>query len=96
MDHEKLKMLAHLKILSRKAGHELDLPRLIADQVYASAALDKFMADGNEELIMTALAVKEKLGLMPQPAAAAPAPPEPAAEDPPKKDTKKYVFGPRG
>lgn len=99
MDQEKLKLLAHLKVSSRKAGFELDLPKLIADSDYAIERLDHFAATENEDLVLTALMVKDALGLMPvtariEPPAAPPAekPIEPTA----KKDTEKYKFGPRG
>lgn len=99
MDHEKLKLLAHLKVSSRKAGFELDLPKLIADKTYAIERLDYFAATENEDLVLTALMVKDKLGLMP-PAAqteVAPAPPvEKPVEPAPKKNPEKYKFGPRG
>jgi hypothetical protein len=101
MDHEKLKLLAQLKVTSRKAGFGLDLARLVADHDYARTELDNYMASDSDELVLLALTVKDRLGLMPQPipaaAPAATAPAEmPAAPDSTKKDAKKYVFGPRG
>jgi hypothetical protein len=101
MDHEKLKLLAQLKVASRKAGFGLDLSRLVVDQDYARTELDNYMASDNDELVLLALTVKDRLGLMPQsipmraPAASVPAE-TPAAPDSTKKDAKKYVFGPRG
>jgi hypothetical protein len=99
MDHEKLKLLAQLKVASRKAGFELDLSRLVVDNDYARSELDRFMASDNDDLVLLALTAKDKLGLMPQPAPAPSplaAPPEPPPSESPKKDGKKYVFGPRG
>lgn len=99
MDQEKLKLLAQLKVASRKAGFELDLSRLVVDHDYARTELDRFMASDSDELVLLALTAKDRLGLMPQaPAQAAPMPvaETPAAPESPKKDGKKYVFGPRG
>jgi hypothetical protein len=99
VDHEKLKLLAHLKVSSRKAGFELDLSKLVADSAYAIERLDYFAAAEDEDLVLTALMVKDKLGLMPTAAPGEPAPPPPAekpAETAPKKDPEKYKFGPRG
>jgi hypothetical protein len=97
MDQEQLKLLAHLKVTSRKVGLDLDLPRLIADRVYAIERLDVFAASDNEDLVLTALMVKDKLGLMPVAARIESAPPpEKPAETTPKKDPEKYKFGPRG
>lgn len=99
MDQEKLKLLAHLKVSSRKAGFELDLPKLIADSNYAIERLDHFAATENEDLVLTALMVKDALGLMPvtaSPQAAAAPPAEKPIGPAPKKDLEKYKFGPRG
>jgi hypothetical protein len=99
VDREKLKLLAHLKVSSRKAGFELDLPKLIADSAYAIERLDHFAATENEDLVLTALMVKDTLGLMSTTARAdaAPAPPaEKPIEPAPRKDPEKYKFGPRG
>jgi hypothetical protein len=97
MDQEQLKLLAHLKVTSRKVGLDLDLPRLIADRVYAIERLDVFATSDNEDLVLTALTVKDKLGLMPVQASPTPESPEPKAGDKVvKKDPEKYKFGPRG
>jgi hypothetical protein len=99
VDQEKLKLLAHLKVSSRKAGFELDLPKLIADNAYAIERLDYFAATENEDLVLTALMVKDALGLMPTAAQTevVPAPPvEKTIEPAQKKDPEKYKFGPRG
>jgi hypothetical protein len=99
VDQEKLKLLAHLKVSSRKAGFDLDLPRLIADSAYAIERLDYFAATENEDLVLTALMVKDALGLMPTAAQieVVPAPPvEKPIEPAQKKDPEKYKFGPRG
>jgi hypothetical protein len=83
VDQEKLKLLAHLKVSSRKAGFDLDY----------------FAATENEDLVLTALMVKDALGLMPTAAQieVVPAPPvEKPIEPAQKKDPEKYKFGPRG
>ena len=98
MDQEQLKLLAHLKVTSRKAGMDLDLPKLIADNAYAIERLDVFAASDNEDLVLTALMVKDKLGLMPSAVAPPPPPPSPAVKpsDSASKESQKYKFGPRG
>jgi hypothetical protein len=96
MDQEQLKLLAHLKVTSRKVGLDLDLPRLIADRDYAIERLDVFATSDNEDLVLTALMVKDKLGLMPAQAPAAPVPEPKPADKVVKKDPEKYKFGPRG
>ena len=97
MDQEKLKLLAHLKVSSRRAGFDLDLSKLVADNAYAIERLDYFAATENEDLVLTALMVKDELGLMPEAARIESAPPpEKPTEIAPKKDPEKYKFGPRG
>jgi hypothetical protein len=97
VDQEKLKLLAHLKVSSRKAGFDLDLSKLVADNTYAIERLDYFAATENEDLVLTALMVKDKLGLMPIAALSESAPPrEEPVETATKKDPEKYKFGPRG
>jgi hypothetical protein len=97
VDQEKLKLLAHLKVSSRKAGFDLDLSKLVADNAYAIERLDYFAATDNEDLVLAALMVKDKLGLMPTAARIEPAPPpEKPTDAAPKKDPEKYKFGPRG
>ncbi len=65
MDQEQLKLLAHLKVSSRKAGVDLDLSTLVADREYAIERLDEFASLDREDLILASLMVKDKLDLMP-------------------------------
>ncbi len=97
LDQEQLKLLAHLKVSSKKAGFELDLSKMMADREYAIGRLDEFASSDSEELILASLMVKDKLGLMPAPAAAPVAAVEvKAVDEGAKKDAEKYKFGPRG
>ena len=97
MDQEQLKLLAHLKVSSRKAGFDLDLSKLVADREYAIGRLDEFASSDSEELILASLMVKDKLGLMPTQAAAPLTAVEvKAVDEGAKKDAEKYKFGPRG
>jgi hypothetical protein len=103
MDHELLKMLAHLRIVAKRAGLNCDLTRMLQDRAYAREFLDAAMTADNEELVFAALAMQDKMGLIvaaPQTAAAAEPKPEPKPDPtvPVKAgvDANKYKFGPRG
>ncbi len=96
LDPEQLKLLAHLKVSSKKAGFDLDLSKLVADRDYAIGRLDEFASSDSEELILASLMVKDKLGLMPTPAAPVAVVEVKAVDEGAKKDAEKYKFGPRG
>ena len=95
MDHELLKQLAKFKMLLRRsANHSVDIEKLLADRAYAKQVLSIAEEADSEELVVMALELKDKLGLLSQPAA-----PAAKANDKPEDDEKpkdKYVFGPRG
>ncbi len=93
MDQTLLKELAHFKVLLRKATqHSTDIERLITDPAYGKQILSLAEEADSEELVVLALELKDKLGLLPQPNAAVKAV-EPATAP---ADTNKYVKGLRG
>ncbi|MEQ1518877.1 MAG: hypothetical protein ABL931_20545 [Usitatibacteraceae bacterium] len=96
MDQALLKELSHFKLLLRKtANHSADISRLLSDKSYAKQVLSIAEESDNEVLIMLAISLKDKLGLLPQVGAATEVKPKDAdGED--DKPKNKYVFGPRG
>jgi hypothetical protein len=99
MDHELLKMLAHLRILAKRAGLNCDLTQMLQDRTYAKEFLDAAMAADSEELVLAALEVQSKMGLITvAPQTAAQTVPAPESSVPTKTgvDVNKYKFGPRG
>lgn len=95
MDQALLKELAHFKLLLKKtASHSTDIEKLLSDKAYGKEVLSLAEESDNEELILMALDLKDKLGLLPQPGKAAEAKPEDAIEE--DKNKGKYVFGARG
>lgn len=99
MDQALLRQLAQFKLLLRKASnHSVDIEKLISDRAYAKQVLSLAEESDNEVLILLALELKDKLGMLPK---AAPAETKPATEkakdDATDAATKgKYVFGARG
>ena len=94
MDQTLLKELAHFKVLLRKATqHSADIERLITDPAYGKQILSLAEEADSEDLVLLALELKDKLGLLPQPGAAATKDVEPVAAP---ADANKYVKGLRG
>lgn len=94
MDQSLLKELAHFKVLLKKATqHSTDIERLITDPAYGKQVLGMAEEADSEELVVLALELKDKLGLLPQPGAPAVKPVDAA---PVNGDEKKYVKGLRG
>jgi hypothetical protein len=97
MDQELLKELAHLKMLLKKQnGTSVDLGKLLSDKTYAAEVLGVAEETDNPPLVMLAIDLKARLGLIPDAPTNAPAAAAPAPEDPDKPPQKKYVFGTRG
>jgi hypothetical protein len=97
MDNELLKKLAHLKILlKRNGGIAVDITQLIADPAYARDLLTKAEEIDSEEIVLLALDLKDKLGLLTPPPAASTAPAKAAADEEKPKSAQKYVLGARG
>ena len=84
MDRETLNEMVKLKFGARKAGGpEIDLVKLAADAVYADEMLSAVENLPDESLVLLAMTLRDKFGLLaarPQdPAGESPAPAEPAA-----------------
>jgi hypothetical protein len=107
MDQEKLTIFARVKLLSRKAGFDLDLARMMSDDAYAKQELERYARSGVAELAAIATQAMQKLA--PPETAAAPEPPVSVAASPAPvpsvtdttavetaAEQKKYVMGVRG
>jgi hypothetical protein len=66
MDRETLNEMVKLKFGTRKAGGpEIDLVKLAADAVYADERLRAVESLPDESLVLLALTLREKFGLLP-------------------------------
>ena len=97
MDQSLLKELAQFKVLMKRTSSvSVDISRLIAEPAYGNEILATAEESDNEQLVLMALELKDKLGLLPQPkAGAAPAPAKDDAEEA-EGQQKKYIRGVRG
>jgi hypothetical protein len=99
MDNDLLKKLAHLKILlKRNGGIAVDITQLVNDRSYARSVLTQAEDCDAEEIVLLALELKDKLGLLRAPSpkpAIVPAKAEEVVKEKPKADAK-YIFGTRG
>ena len=90
MDQEMLKVLAQFRILLKKEkGLAVDFERLMAEPDYARELARAGEDSDNELLVMLALQLHEKLGLMNVPK------PVPAAAPAKVVSPEKYKFGAR-
>jgi hypothetical protein len=110
MDQEKLTLFARVKLVSRKAGFDLDLARMMSDDGYARQELERFSSSGVDELVAVAKQAMQKLAapVMPAPTLEVSAPtvepttavetaaPESPAPELLAPEAKKYVLGVRG
>lgn len=93
MDRETLNEMVKLKFGARKAGGpEIDLAKLAADANYADAMLSAVENLPDESLVLLAMTLRDKFGLLAAQPVAAPAPAVPAAE---AKPAARYFLGAR-
>jgi hypothetical protein len=93
MDQEMLKLLAQFRILLKKEkGINVDFERLVDEPAYARELVKAGEDCDNEVLVMLALQLHEKLGLMSAPASTPAPAPAPAAR---AVSPEKYKFGAR-
>ncbi len=90
MDRETLNEMVKLKFGARKAGGpEIDLAKLAGDAAYADAMLSAVENLPDETLVLLAMTLRDKFGLL----AALPVKPEPTPE--PTPSAARYVLGAR-
>lgn len=65
MDNEALKLIARLKINAARLGLAIDVVRFASDRPYARAVLSKFSDASDEEGVVLALQIMNKLRLSP-------------------------------
>ena len=99
MDQSLLKELAQFKVLLKRTnGLSADISRLISDLAYGREILAAAEESDNDQLVLLAIELKDKLGMLPQPkpgvAAVQAAAVEGAGED--DGQEKKYIRGVRG
>jgi hypothetical protein len=90
MDQDTLKLLAKVKVAARKSlGLDIDVQRLTHDAAYAKEILEKASQTDDEGLVLAAITLQDRFGLL----AEKPERKEEASEVAP---TDKYKFGARG
>jgi hypothetical protein len=92
MDQDTLKLLAKVKVAARKAlDLEIDVQRLTHDRDYAADILGKASVTDNEDLVLAAITLQDKFGLL----ADKPTKSKVEVHDT-EHDKEKYKFGARG
>ncbi|MEC5400017.1 hypothetical protein [Uliginosibacterium sp. H1] len=103
MDNQLIQLIARLKIQFRKEkGLQINTQRFFDDAAYRIAVLDEADTAESEELITLAITLRDRLGMIAQPAGNVPVPvpasttpvPVPAARAD-KGETRNYKFGAR-
>jgi hypothetical protein len=75
MDQNEMRLVAHFKVLlSKQTGNKIDLVKFSSDNGYAKQVLEIAIASENEELIVIAMQLMARRGLLPKPAEAPAAP----------------------
>ena len=96
MDRDTLNEMVKLKFGARKAGGpEIDLVKLAADAGYADSTLSAVENLPDESLVLLAMTLRDKFGLLaarPMQAAAAPEP----VKEKPAVQVQRYLSGARG
>lgn len=93
MDRETLNEMVKLKFGARKAGGpEIDLVKLAADAVYADATLSAVENLPDESLVLLAMTLRDKFGLLAAQPVAPTAAATPVAE---AKPASRYILGAR-
>ncbi len=94
MDQALLRELAQFKLLFKRITQKaVDIEKLISDLDYGRELLTQAENTDDETLVVMALDLKDKLGLLPQPRAAEVRPAEAAVG---AKQSDKYIRGARG
>ncbi|MFN7570046.1 MAG: hypothetical protein ACK5TK_01130 [Betaproteobacteria bacterium] len=105
MDNETFRLIARLKVVAARNGIAVDALRFVGDPGYARVMLGRFSEGADEDGVLLALQLLDRLGLAGKPAERvvvplAVAPPQPALPqllaDPAADDRRKYVGSLRG
>lgn len=87
MDQETLKLLTKVKVTARRAiGLEIDVQRLTHDPRYANEVLGNAAGSDDEDLVLAALTLQSRFGLLEVS----------APEAPVNAPAEKYKYGARG
>ena len=94
MDRETLNEMVRLKFDSRKVGGpDIDLVKLAGDATYAAEIFSAVEQLPDESLVLLAITLRDKFGLLP--AKLAPAAVKPAETKPESPPPKRYMSGAR-
>jgi len=90
MDQNEMRLIAHFKVLlSKHKGTKIDLVKFSSDNAYAKQVLEIGTASENEELIVVAMQLMERRGLLPK----APTPPDAKKEEKKSDDVSDRYIG---
>jgi hypothetical protein len=88
MDQNEIRLIAHFKVLfGKESGQKIDLLRFTGDNGYAKQVLEIAIRSENEELLVVAMDLMQRRGLLAQPKK----PAEPAPENKTDDIDQKYV-----
>lgn len=97
MDQSLLKELAQFKVLLKRTnGMSADIAKLIAEPAYGREILTAAEESDNDQLVLLAIELKDKLGMLPQPKPGATPPAAEANGVDAEGQEKKYIRGVRG
>ena len=96
MDRETLNEMVRLKFASRKVGGpEVDLVKLAGDATYASEIFSAVEQLPDESLVLLAITLRDKFGLLPAKPAPPSVDPSPTHEKPEAPPPQRYMRGAR-
>jgi hypothetical protein len=81
MNNDLLILLSKFAVAARKVIGPVNPAKIINDKAYASAIFERINAEADEALLVLALDLQNKLGML---------------NTTPSKAQEKYIFGPRG
>ena len=92
MNEEVFKLLTSVIVKGRKITGPVSSDRMLNDPAYARTIFDRIEQEGDEDLVLLSLRLRDHLGLL---AAAPVGDAEPAKDAATAKDPGKYKFGAR-
>lgn len=81
MNNDLLILLSKFVVTARKVIGPVNPAKIVTDKAYASAIFERINAEADETLLVLALDLQNKLGML---------------DITPGKTQEKYIFGPRG